>query len=321
MSSSDSDQLQPYQATGNFVQAIMSACFQLSASIHTRRAYWSDARQWLEFCDIRGVDPRRADPLAVAAWVETMRRDNSAPKTRARRITALASIYNRLRREDKLLRGPNGEQAINPFSVADGPAREKAVALNPTPIADPHAVQAAIDVCDDSPVGLRDVAIMRVLWATGTRCSSMTSMTFERLRREKTAYVGVVDAKGGKQLRVLVQGKAAEALDAWLAWLRAAGIDRGSIWRETNGAVLVEKDISKIVRRRAKQAGMPGALTPHTFRVAFLTFGTAELTAKQDAAGHADPATTRLYDRKWRGRSAFEQMPEVEDAIYDDDND
>lgn len=50
-------------------------------------------------------------------------------------------------------------------------------------------------------------------------------------------------------------------------------------------------------------------------RVAFLTYNRAGLEAKQEAAGHADPATTRLYDRTaWRGRQAFEQMPEIEEA-------
>jgi hypothetical protein len=46
-----------------------------------------------------------------------------------------------------------------------------------------------------------------------------------------------------------------------------------------------------------------------------LTYNPAGLEAKQEAAGHSDPATTRLYDRaSWRGREAFEQMPEVEDV-------
>jgi hypothetical protein len=136
---------------GSFAESLFTACFELSASQHTRRAYWSDARRWLEFCDLRGVNPIHADSLAVAAWIEAMRIEGLAPKTRARRIAALSSIYNRLRRKGKLPRGPQGEAAVNPFSIADGPAREKAVVQNPTPLADPHAVQKAISVCDRSP--------------------------------------------------------------------------------------------------------------------------------------------------------------------------
>jgi site-specific recombinase XerD len=289
---------------------MMAACFKVSASLHTRRAYWADACRWLEFCDERGQNPAQPGYAAVEAWMAQMAA--LAPKTRARRMAALASIYDRLRRDGKLT------LPVNPFSVADGPAREKVVALHPTPIADPRHVQAAIDVCDDSPDGLRDAAILRVLWATGARRSSLTSMTFDKLRREREGYMAIVFGKGGKQLRLFIPGKAAAALDAWLGCLRNAGITDGSIWRMTNGATLVEKDIWKIVRRRAKQAGVEGTLSPHTFRVAFLTLNPADLAAKQDAAGHSDPATTRQYDRQWRGRGAFESMPEVEEAVDDE---
>jgi integrase/recombinase XerD len=69
-----------------------------------------------------------------------------------------------------------------------------------------------------------------------------------------------------------------------------------------------------MVRQRAREAGVTERITPHSFRASFLTFGNASLDARQAAAGHADAATTQLYDRRdWRGREAFELMPEVED--------
>lgn len=294
----------------------MGACFQLSASVHTRKAYWSDARKWLAFCEGYGVNPVTATPLVVAAWMEDMKRNGRAPKTIARRIAGLSSIYDRLRRDNKLPRQASGDPPINPFSVRDGPKRERTPRpRKPTPLVSLQALRAALADCDDdTPEGLRDAALIRLLWATGARRSTVVAMTFEGLRREQDDYLTSLPAKGGKTVRLLITGHASSALTAWLAWLRAAGIAHGSIWRSSNGSTLVERDIWKIVRRRGDGAGFPGALTPHAFRATFLTINPSSLASKQDAAGHSDPATTRQYDRIWRGREAFEAMPEIEDV-------
>ena len=286
----------------------MVACFSISASNNTRRAYWTDVRHWFAFCEERNVDPAQPPSVAVIAWTESMRLAGTAPKTNARRIAALSSVYDRLRRDHPAV------VPINPFSIENGPEREVALPLQPTPVASPEAVRAVLATCDASPDGLRDAAIIRVLWATGARRASLTAMTFERLRRDRTDFVATLVAKGNKEVRALICGRAATALAVWLDQLRAMGIVRGHIWRTTAGAVLREKDVWRMLRRRAKHAGIVEQITPHTFRVAFLTFNPAGLESKQDAAGHADPATTRLYDRdNWRGREAFEAMPEVED--------
>jgi integrase len=79
---------------------------------------------------------------------------------------------------------------------------------------------------------------------------------------------------------------------------------------------MVGRDIWEVVSERARLVGAEG-ISPHSFRAAFLTFGKAPLDARQDAAGHSDSATTRLYDRQWRGRQAFEMMPEAEDMVIE----
>jgi integrase/recombinase XerD len=295
-----------YVPSGAFAQHAMAACYSLSASLNTRRAYWTDVRRWLEFCDRRGLEPFRPPEIAVAMWVEQMKLDNEAPKTRSRRVSALSSIYDQLRRQKVV--------DVNPFSVDVGPKRERALAIKPTPAASADAVLAIAEACaDGTPEGLRDEAIVRILWATGARRASVAGMTHERLQREGKDFVALLRAKGDKDVRVLIRGRAAEALHRWLTV--APPGRRGHLWCSTSGAALVEKDIWKIVRSRARQAGIEESITPHTFRVSFLTINPAALDAKQDAAGHADPATTRLYDRKWRGREAFELMPEIEDAV------
>jgi len=283
----------------------------LSASTHTRRAYWTDAQKWIAFCKKKRIDPVNVTALVVAAWVEEMKKEKLAAKTRNRRLSALASIYDRLRRDRKL--------DANPFSVADGPKREAAHAERPTPIAEAKTVAAALKLCEGKEndyEAARDAAILRILWVTGARRSSLVEISRERLTKEKESYYCAVPGKRGKMIRLWFAGRAAKALDKLLGMLDASGVKTGAVFRMSTGRPMVERDIWRAVKRRGREVG--GSLKPHSFRVAFLTLNPAKLDERQDAAGHASSDTTRLYDRNWRGKRAFMMMPEVEDL--EDDN-
>ncbi len=304
--------LQRYGAASEFESAVVIACAELAPSESTRDAYLGDFfRHWLPFCREYDVDPQRPEAKrgAVVAFMEWMKKRGDAPKSRARRMSALSSIYRQLRREELVDR--------NPFSVDEGPKRGRALPIEPTPIASPAVITKMLGTCDGSILGIRDAAIIRILWATGIRRASLVSMTFERLRKDRLTdkqFEATVIGKGDKELRILLRGKAAEAFAAWLAVLKDAKLTAGPIWRTKRGP-MTERALGHMLDRRAKLAGVDEPVSPHTFRVSFLTYNPAGIEAKQDAAGHADPATTRLYDRaSWRGREAFEQMPEIEEV-------
>ena len=291
--------------TTTFEAAVSSALARISPIDATRRAYRRDFELWQEFCREYNVDLRTPSTDAAAAWVAWMNRRDEAPTTRARRMSSLSSIYRELRR------GENAVVTWNPFSVDDGPRREKVSVLEPTPIALPDLVRHVLASCNESPVGIRDAAIVRVLWSTGMRRVSLLSMTLERLQRDDAGYIATVVKKGGDSQRTLITKAARSALDRWLAILTAGGFKRGPIWRELDGEPLTTRDLNRALADRAPKGER---FSPHMLRVAFLTYNRAGLEAKQDAAGHADPTTTQGYDRaSWRGREAFEQMPEIED--------
>ena len=301
-------QLQRLVSSSPFEGHVAGALAKISASDATRLAYKRDFDQWSAFCAERGVD--RQAPLidAAAAFVEWMKRKPKpdAPLTRARRMSSLSSIYKELRRR-KAINGPN------PFSVDDGPKREKAAAEKPTLIATPEVVRKVLSTCDVTTLlGVRDAAIIRVLWSTGMRRVSLLSMTQERLVRDPLGYIATVTKKGGLTQKVLFKGRASAAFEQWLTILRDSDLKTGKIWREDDAELLVEHNLNRALERRAKLVGE--YLTPHMLRVAFLTYNPSDIEAKQDAAGHADPTTTQGYDRTaWRGREAFIAMPEVED--------
>lgn len=290
-----------------FEHAVALALVEISAVDATRREYRRDFDLWLRFCGERNVDPESPMDGSVAAWLAWMKSKNHAPKSRQRRIAALSSIYRELRRR-KVVPG-------NPFGPDEGPRRERnAAPLEPTPIATPDVVRTVIAGCNSDPssYGVRDAAMIRILWATGMRRVSLVSMTIERLQKDRAGYVATVAKKGGGTQRVLITGGALRAFQAWLKILRE-GFRNGPVWRRRSGEPLSERDIHRVIAKRAKVVGE--SLSPHMLRVSFLTYNPAGLEAKQEAAGHANPATTRLYDRDaWRGREAFEKMPEIEDA-------
>jgi integrase/recombinase XerD len=92
--------------------------------------------------------------------------------------------------------------------------------------------------------------------------------------------------------------------------MEAAAITEGPLFRTAAGKMekLTENpmtgiDICRMMKRRLKAAGLPGQYSPHSFRVATVTDlleQNVELESVQDLAGHADPRTTRLYDRRRR---------------------
>ncbi len=226
--------LQPYRQAGSFDEAANAAMIKVTTrSDHTRAAYANDLRRWSDFCGERGIDPKDPPELAVEGWDEQMKLDGVSPKTRARRVASLCSIYRQLRKTRKDADGNPRKPIVthNPFSIEDGPARSRALAVKPTPIASPASIAKMLKTCDESEMGIRDAAIIRILWGTGARRASLIGMTFERLQTERGEYIANLFGKGGKDLRVLIRGRAAEDLRRWIEVLKKSGLAKGALWR------------------------------------------------------------------------------------------
>ena len=207
--------LQLHVETESFEAMVGLALGQISKNKNTLDAYWRDVRKWLAFCANHGIDPRTPRRQEVSLWMDEMREAGVTAKTRTRRISSLCSVYRELRRE---LADQDGEEiqpivtVKNPFSVDDGPRRERGNPRRPTPVARPDVISKLLATCDDSPLGVRDRALIRVLWATGIRRSSAIAMTIEALEEDREGYQTEVAAKGDKRVRILIRGQAAAAL-------------------------------------------------------------------------------------------------------------
>ena len=161
---------------------------------------------------------------------------------------------------------------------------------------------ALLNCCETGPLGVRDAAVISLLYGCGLRRAELVALNVNYYIKEESELI--VRGKGNKQRAVPV-GNAAPALEDWLA---IRGEEVGPLFwglgNRNRGGRLTDQAVYNMLRKRARLAGVSG-LSPHDFRRTFvgdLLDAGADIVTVQKMAGHADPATTSRYDR--RGKRA-----------------
>jgi site-specific recombinase XerD len=161
---------------------------------------------------------------------------------------------------------------------------------------------ALLNTCEQRSLGVRDAAIISLLYGCGLRRAELVALEYGHYIKEENELI--VRGKGNKQRTVPV-GNAAPALADWLA---IRGEEVGPLFwglgNRNRGGRLTDQAVYNMLRKRARQAGV-SRLSPHDFRRTFvgdLLDAGADIVTVQKMAGHADPATTSRYDR--RGKRA-----------------
>lgn len=150
----------------------------------------------------------------------------------------------------------------------------------------------------------RDRALACLLALNGLRISSALGIDIAHLTTERGHRAATVTLKGGAQQLVPLAPMTADAVDAY-----KADREDGPLFITASGRRVDRHQAAKMVRRIARQAGITKQISPHTLRHSFVTAALdtgASLRDVQDAAGHADPRTTRRYDR---GRHNLDRHP------------
>lgn len=275
-------------------------------SAHTRRAYESDLDQFLVFAGIErgawegliGIRPEH-----VSGWRDQLLAAGQTNSTVRRKLTALRSLFSYLKTYGYAGANPaHGDFVAAPAVPRDG----KTVGLSP---ADCRRLLEAPDA--ETPVGVRDRALLGVLAFTGCRVGELCRLRVRDYRTHGEHRVLCIQGKGGKERTTPLHVEAVERL---AEWIRVAGIqDTGGealfqVPKSARGAgrdgfldrALSVRAVEKLVERYVCRLGLDPNVTVHSLRVTALTTARergADVIDLQDFAGHADPRTTLSYIR------------------------
>ncbi|MEP1079373.1 site-specific integrase [Leptolyngbya sp. PL-A3] len=263
---------------------------------NTRAAYTQAVRQFLEWCDERGLQFGSISSLAIAAYLE--RHPGSAP-TINQHLAAIRSMFA------WMVKG--GILPANPAAEVKGPKHR--VKIGKTPVLSDEEMRELLSAIDVSHVvGLRDRALIATMFFSFARISAVLAMKVEDYFPKGKRYWLRLIEKGGKYHEVPVHHKVEEFLDAYL--------EEGGLWdakgtplfrttvattRKLTENGLQRQEAWAMIKRRALLAGVNTDACNHTFRASgitnYLKNGGSRDNAQKIAA-HQDVRTTALYDRR-----------------------
>ena len=256
---------------------------------NTLQAYRRDLTKLVAFA---AADQRRVEDLTrqdLEAFIRDGMAAGQAPASAARLVAAVRSFYRFLRVSGRIGRNPS-EDVHAPRTFASLP---RFLSLEEV-----DALLAAPDV--SVPRGLRDRALIEVLYATGLRVSELVGLRLTDLRLDQN-YLQCF-GKGSKQRIVPLGDEAVGWVRRYVAEARPAlARRRESPWLFLNareGARLSRLGFWKILKAYGRQAGILSHLSPHVVRHSFATHlleRGADLRAIQTMLGHADLSTTQIY--------------------------
>lgn len=253
------------------------------ASVHTMRGYRGDLADFRAFLERRRLGPlASADVRVVRAYLADLHARGLARTSVARRLATLRSFFRfRLRR---------GLAKTNPAREVRTPALPRRLPGH-LPIDQSEALLR--QAFDDGEAGRRDRAVLELLYASGVRVAELAGLAVEDvdLGQGTVRVLG----KGRKERVIPIGRKAIEALRGYLG-TREGG--RGPLFLNRRGGRLTVRSLHRIVRARARAAGLAARVTPHTLRHTFATHlldAGADLRLIQELLGHARLTTTQRY--------------------------
>jgi integrase/recombinase XerD len=264
-------------------------------SPHTLVAYERDVSALGDFAARQKGSVVELDAHQLAEFVGSLRERGLSARSQARHVFSIRGFYGFALREGLVAADPT--ENLRPPRAFRGLPRH----LTPSQV---EALLAAPDT--RTAVGLRDRALLEVLYATGLRASELTSLALEGLDLE----LGIVRVlgKGAKERLVPLGREAQRWTRLYLDKSRPEFARRGSprvVFLSQRGGRLSAMGLWGAVRRHAVAAGVERVLTPHVLRHSFATHlleRGADLRALQAMLGHADISTTEIYTHVSRER-------------------
>jgi integrase/recombinase XerD len=257
-------------------------------SRNTIEAYENDIKRYVSFLQEKGLNPVEARQEDVVGLFYALKDVGLAP-------TSIARNFSTIRTFHKFLRG-EGLTSGDPTEHLDAPKLWKKLPS----VLDYHEVERLLEGPDISTeLGLRDRAMVEVLYACGLRISELISLRLSNLLLDQLCLR--VFGKGGKERVVPMGRSAARYVQQYVNDVRPK-LDKGKgkdiVFLNWRGSIMSRMGFWKILRKYVKTAGITKPVSPHTLRHSFATHlleGGADLRAVQEMLGHADISTTQIY--------------------------
>lgn len=273
---------------------LRSLALEKNASELTVKSYREDLVQAIDFFKTRyegqKLTPAQITSRHLRAFTVWLSEQEYAKTTIARRIAAVRTWFKFLCRQ--------GTVNANPADGLRAPRQDKKL---------PHflsedAIQRLLQAPPaDHPLGLRDRAILEILYSAGLRVSELTGLNLGDI--DLDAGVATIRGKGKKERLAFLGDESLAALKHWLPArnsLLAENLARktDAVFLNKNGTRLTSRSVGRLLEKYLTQAGLDPRTSPHTLRHSFATHlldRGADIRSVQELLGHSSLATTQIY--------------------------
>ncbi|HBT47384.1 MAG TPA: site-specific tyrosine recombinase XerD [Peptococcaceae bacterium] len=256
---------------------------------NTLASYHSDLEQYLNYlAEARVTSLEEAGRGLIVAYLVRLQQQGRSPATICRHLAALRSFYQFLVRE--------GVLATDPTATMESPRQARKL---PRVLTVQEVEMLLNQPRTKTPAGLRDKAMLELLYASGLRVSELVSLNVDQVDLQE-GYVRCT-GKGSRERVVPIGPVACFYLKAYLEQGRGRllkGRKETALFVNQQGKRLSRQGCWKIIKAYARAAGLPLNITPHTLRHSFATHlleNGADLRSVQELLGHADISTTQIY--------------------------
>ncbi len=265
-------------------------------SKNTLEAYSRDLNKYIDYLEKHEIsDVTQTSSYHIIAFFSTLAGKGLSSKTTARNLAAIRTFYRFLVNERYI--------EENPAMRVDSP--KTWIKLPNTLALD--EVERLLDQPDvTTPLGMRDSAMLELLYATGLRVSELISMSVNNINLE-AGYL-IAFGKGSKERIVPIGEEAAKKVKEYMIYSRKRLLknSRSSfIFVNRSGRPISRQGFWKLIKKYGLKAGIKKNIAPHTLRHSFATHlleGGADLRSVQTMLGHVDISTTQIYTHVTRER-------------------
>ncbi|BBB92937.1 MAG TPA: site-specific tyrosine recombinase XerD [Methylomusa anaerophila] len=263
---------------------------------NTLESYGRDLRQFQTFLQNSELDfIKNSDRDTILSYLNSLQSKGRAVSTISRNLAAIKSFYQYLVRERHIEKDP----AVNLESPKLEKKLPKILSINEVEelLKQPNTFQ---------PTGLRDKAMLELLYATGIRVSELISLNISDVNLDM-GYIKCY-GKGAKERIVPLGSIAAKCVQEFITKGRPKLVrtyEEPSLFVNHHGNRLTRQGFWKIIKKYAMEANITKEITPHTLRHSFATHlleNGADLRSVQEMLGHADISTTQIYTHVTKNR-------------------